>query len=178
MTYDRAKFVQLVRRFAVVLVAAGVAGLLSGGCPALGPDNQPKEITVRFRTFDVGTNDCEDIFSFGDFRVAMSVDVELDETRRVTSKIRNAELGSAAFQTTVQSVDFDETIAFTLQPGKEFEIGISVTEDDPNDADEPQPWIDTEIFNFLTVSSRSITFTNGPGCFSDDRFEVTVTVAE
>ena len=53
-----------------------------------------------------------------------------------------------------------------------------MTEGDPVNSDEPQPWSDSESFDYLTVISGSFSFTNGPGCFTDDRLDVTVTVTE
>lgn len=153
----------------VLLTAAAlsVAGCPSTGLPA--PD-APKDVQVRFRTFDIGSDDCEDIFSFGDFTVQVRV-VVLPAGDEVFSVTRFAELGSAAFQSTVQSIDLNETAAFLLNPGEEFEVQVTIVEDDPIDSLEPQPWSVTRSFDYLIVDSESISIVNGPDCFRDDRLD-------
>lgn len=174
-------------RLARSLHRAGSAGLcltvvplLPAGCIQIGDmngdANTPKNIRVDFNTFDVGSDDCEDIFSFGDFTVEMIVTVQPGNSEVFTASTM-AELGSASFQATVQSTDLGESVNFTLQPGESFEVEVRVTEDDPINSSEPQPWEDAQSFDHLTVSSRSFSFTNGPGCFSDDRVDITLTVS-
>ena len=168
-------------------LAASVA-LFSTGCvgppgsPGDGGDggdgmDLPKAVQVRFDTFDVGTDDCEDILSFGDFNVRMSVTIQ-PRNEEIFTANRGVELGSASFQANIQSTDLNETTNFELQPGEAFDIEIRVTEDDLINSVEPQPWDDSESFDFLTVISQSLAFTNGPGCFRDDRLDIVVTVTE
>lgn len=150
-------------------LTAGCAGEPGGGEP------QPKDVILRFRTFDIGSDDCEDIFSFGDFTVEMVVTIE-PSGEVVFADSVFAELGSASFQATVQSIDLNRRAEFQLLPGEEFEVMIIATEDDPINATEPQPWSIVEIHRFDGVISESMSYTNGPGCFSDDRLDMRVVV--
>jgi len=169
----------LDRAGAACLCLAAVA-LFPAGCIQIGDmngdANTPKSIRVDFNTFDVGSDDCEDTFSFGDFTVRMTVTVQPGNMEVFTAS-RSEELGSASFQATEQSAALNETADFMLQPGESFDVEIRVTEDDTINSLEPQPWQDSESFDHLTVNSNSFSFTNGPGCFSDDRVDVTVTVS-
>ncbi len=153
-----------------VLLAAGMISM--AGCPGAGLPSmeQPKDVQIRFRTFDIGTDDCEDIFSFGDFTVQVRVQVQ-PSGEEVFAMTRFAELGSAAFQATVQSVDLNESTTFALLPGEEIEIQVTVTEDDPINSSEPQPWSVTRTFDYLVVDDDSISLVNGPDCFRDDRLD-------
>ena len=165
-------------RAALVYVFFAAAALSINGCPGLpGAQDTPKSVQVRFATFDIGSNDCEDIFSYGDFTATMTVTVQ-PSNEEVFTVTRTAELGSASFQADVQSIDFDEVADFELEAGESFDVEIRITEDDPIDSLEPQPWEESESFDFLTVASESFSFTNGPDCFSDDRFDITVTVSQ
>lgn len=163
-----------------VLISFIATGTLSiAGCQGLGGlgggVGEPKNVQVRFRTFDVGTDDCEDIFSFGDFTVQMRIVVQ-PSGEEVFNTSRFAELGSATLQASVQSIDLDESVRFELLPGEEFEVQVTITEDDSIDSFEPQPWSETDSFDHLTVDTETVVLTNGPGCFSDDRFEYDIDV--
>lgn len=178
MVFTNTRFAQCLRRPCAAWLCLTAVVLLPAGCIQIGDmngdANTPKSIRVDFNTFDVGSDDCEDTFSFGDFTVQMTVTVQPGNTEVLTES-RFAELGSASFQATVQSTDLDRSATFTLQPGESFEVEIRVTEDDTINSLEPQPWQDSESFDHLTVNSNSFSFTNGPGCFSDDRVDITVT---
>ena len=150
------------------------------GCPTLdtllppeGDQELPKSISVSFRSLDIGTDDCEDLFSRGDFTLDLFVFVEAREVFQVT---RFAELGSAAFQNDIQTLDIDEAIRFDLQPGERFEVSVTVTEDDTINSTEPQPWSFTREFDYAAVFSRDLSEGNGPGCFRDDRVDYTIRV--
>ena len=70
-------FTRFLRRPIPVLLPAASVILVSFGCMNLpGVGEAPKSIQVRFSTFDVGFDDCEDILSFGDFTVQMTVTVQ------------------------------------------------------------------------------------------------------
>jgi hypothetical protein len=166
----------------IILPVAALATGLATGCMAINPpdektEDQPKSVSVRFGTFDIGTDDCEDIFSFGDFNVRMTVTVQ-PGNEEVFFANRGAELGSASFQASKQSTNLDQSVDFELMPGESFDVAVRVTEDDPINSVEPQPWSDSESFDYLTLNSESFSITNGPGCFTDDRIDITVTVRE
>ncbi len=181
MLFSKPLFAGTFRRSGAVCFLSALAAFLSTGCPM--PDgggngtDGPKTVQVRFDTFDVGSDDCEDIFSFGDFNVRMSVTIR-PGNEEIFAANRAAELGSASFQATVQSVDLNEAANFELQSGESFDVEIRITEDDTINSDEPQPWEESESFDFLTVTTENLSFTNGPGCFSDDRVDIRVTVTE
>lgn len=164
-------------RAAILGLCLAASGLAAGctGQPGGGGEPEPKNVILRFRTFDVGTDDCEDILSFGDFTVDMVVTIE-PSGEVVFADAVFAELGSAAFQATVQSIDLNRRAEFQLMPDEEFEVMIVVTEDDPINSGEPQPWSIIEIHRFDALITESISFNNGPGCFSDDRLDMRVVV--
>ena len=166
----------MIRPFylAVPGLLLSIAGCPNAGLPGVTPD-QPKDVSIRFRSFDVGSDDCEDLFSYGDFTVSLQVRVA-PSGEEVFSVTRFAELGSAAFQAEVQSIDLDESTLFELQPGEEFEVLVTVTEDDPINSTEPQPWSETRTWQYLIVDQESVSLTNGPGCFRDDRLDFEITV--
>ena len=182
MVLDQSVHTRHLWHLGAVGLFGALTALLATGCvglPGNGGDGMdaPKAMLVRFDTFDVGTDDCEDIFSFGDFNVRMSVTIQ-PQNEEIFAANRDVSLGSASFQADVQSADLNESVNFELQPGESFDIEIRVTEDDPINLGEPQPWDESESFDFLTVTSRSLTFTNGPGCFRDDRVDIVVSVTE
>lgn len=166
-------------RTAGLCLCIAAAGL-SGGCTDGGANTgepTPKSINLQFRTFDVGTDDCEDIFSYGDFNVNMVVTIE-PAGDVVFNKNVGAELGSAAFQSGKQSVDLNQRVSFTLAPDEEFEIMVLVTEDDPINSNEPQPWSIMEVHRYDAAITETMSFTNGPGCFADDRLDMRIFVAD
>ena len=165
-------------RTTLLVILASAGALSMAGCPVDGGGglaDAPKTIQVRFGTFDIGSDDCEDIFSFGDFTVQMRIVVR-PSGAEVFSSSQFAELGSAAFQADEQSIDINETAEFELQPDEQFEVTVTITEDDPINSDEPQPWSESDTYDSLTVRSETVTLTNGPGCFRDDRLEYDIVV--
>lgn len=178
MPITRPRSTSISGRFVIASTLAGLAALSLAGCPtdvAGIVDGPPKDVQLRFRTFDIGTDDCEDIFSFGDFTVQLDVYV-MPAGDEVFTTSRFAELGSASFQATVQSIDLNETASFTLNPDEEFEIRVTITEDDPIDSGEPQPWTAVRTYNYLVGDSVASSFVNGPGCFRDDRLDYEISV--
>ena len=158
-----------------VLAVSGV--LLSLGCAGVNPTDTPKTINVFFDLFDIGSDDCEDLFTRGEFTVSMSVTVQPGNDPQLSTS-REFSLGDGVGVTTIQSAELNRTAFFELQPGESFDVEIRITEDDVINSEEPQPWEDSETFDHATVTTRSFSFTNGPGCFSDDRVDVDITVIE
>ncbi len=174
------------RSAALILASFGAVGL---GCQLEIPGaNTDKEVTVTFREYSVGNDDCDATVippsDYGDFVIELSV-LKLPGEAALLTISTSKELGAPVIGNPIPTYDFGDvgnSVTFTLSQGEGFEIRGTIQEDDSGQVFEstPAPWSPSQILNFddLNVGTQTVTLSSGPGCFSDDTIQVRVEVAE
>lgn len=139
------------------------------------PDGCGKRVTVTFKSYAVGGNNCEpDIRGDGEFRYTLRITLP---DGSVTTFSQNddtlADNENHTFPTT-----FSKT--FSLRPGQSFHISGDVREDDDPDGDET--WSFSRTFgDTITTGQQTINPLASEGhddCMDDDQLVVDVTVGQ
>jgi len=152
----------------------------------LGIEAGSKRVTVTFRSYDVGDDDCDEAIipptDFGEFTINITIRrfPEGSELLRIS---RMAAIGYPLIGSPDPIYEFtaaNRTVSFTLGMEESFEIRGTISEADefPELETPPTAWSFSRIFQYADLPNGSETnlFGDGPGCFRDDTVEVLVVV--
>lgn len=176
-------------RFAVTAISVlGVPIVLLTGCPGLGIGTVDKQVSVTFRVYDVGLDDCDEALfpptDYGDFTIDVRV-TRLPINSQLLWIMKTPQIGFPIIGEPLSPYNFTPNgsfVTFTVGMDDGFEIRGTISESDefPELETSPTPWNLSRIFNYgdLENGSKTIIFSSGPGCFSDDSIEVRIDVAD